>query len=39
MKNKNEFAERIKKTEDTIAAVGLYSLPFVVTGFVYLAMR
>lgn len=39
MKNKSEFAKRIKKTEDTIAAVSLYSLPFVVTGFVYLAMR
>lgn len=36
---KNEYAERIKKTEDMIAAIGIYSLPFIVTGFVYLAMR
>ena len=36
---KNEFAERIKKTEDAIAAVSLCSLPFIVTSFVYLAMR
>tara|TARA_B100000427_G_C15237693_1_gene476289 strand:+ start:329 stop:442 length:114 start_codon:yes stop_codon:yes gene_type:complete len=36
---KNEFAETIKKTEDTILAVFLYSLPFIVTSFVYLAIR
>ncbi len=32
---KNEFAKRIKKVEDTIMEVFLYSLPFVVTSLVY----
>ena len=39
MKSKTEFAERIEKVENMIAAFGLYSLPFIVTSLVYLAIR
>ena len=39
MKSKIEFAETIRKTEDTLIAIGVYSLPFIITSFVYLAIR